>query len=343
MASNHDKIVVVDNEYAIVGGRNVSKDYFVDPEDHPTAYRDCDVLIRSADVAASLDAAFTEEFFMLKQYEIEKNLGLPIHIRNEMMTAYAAMDSWIRGNGAYVAPKTADAKTLKAVEEYNAELAVYKHMINFDGFDPMKGAHDAPVKIIDKNSLVGSRNDITDQLVRFIDSCKHEVIIQNPYVVLTERAEAALKRASRRGVRVILHTNSPISTDSAATQAMFYRDWKRILKEIPTAAIYVFYGQRKLHAKTFTFDGKVGIVGTYNMDYISEEVNSEVVAAISHRPFTLELRSGIMKNIAESKKYEIQMNEKGEAESVLGPDDMKTKNLWIIKTLSRLGFAKYII
>ncbi len=58
ISSNHDKIIVVDSEYSIIGGRNVSKDYYLDSSDHSGAYRDCDVLIKDVTVAKELRSAF---------------------------------------------------------------------------------------------------------------------------------------------------------------------------------------------------------------------------------------------------------------------------------------------
>lgn len=342
MASNHDKIVVVDEEYAIVGGRNISKDYFVNPPDHPTAYKDCDVVIHDSDIAKQLDIAFVEEFAQLKQYDIIEHPDISCALRME--AACKAMETFISRKGLYnFQTPQPDKKVTKALGEYNKELSDYKHMTGYAGFQPLKGAHECPVKIIDKDSIAGARNDITDQIVRFIDSSKSEIIIQNPYVVLTERAEAALIRASKRGVRVIMHTNSPVSTDSLATQAMFYSDWKRIMKAIPTMQIYVFVGQRKLHAKTFVFDGKVSVIGTYNMDFMSEEINSEVVAAMNSKEFATEHRTDIMGDLKLCKQYQIQIDAKGEANSVFGPDDLKTSKSWMIKLMSKLTLFKKII
>lgn len=343
MSSNHDKIVVVDDEYAIVGGRNISKDYFVEPEDHPSAYRDCDVLIHSAEVAKSLDTAFTEEFAGLKQLSIARDaLGNIDVMSKELETAWNAMDSWIR-TGKPFAPKSPDARTAKALKTYNAELALYKHMVGYQQFNYLANAMEGPVKIIDKHSMSGPRNDITDQIVRFMDGARREIIIQNPYVVLTERAENALKRAAKRGVPIYIHTNSPVSTDSAATQAMFYRDWKEILRDIPTCRIFTYYGTRKLHAKNFVFDGQIGVVGTYNMDYLSEEVNSEVVAAINCRDFAQQLRNDIVTDLSNSKEYLIKRLPNGDVEAVFGPDNLEGKNFWIIKTLAFLGWLRPVI
>ncbi|HOT26945.1 MAG TPA: phospholipase D-like domain-containing protein [Candidatus Ozemobacteraceae bacterium] len=343
MASNHDKILVVDGEYSVVGGRNISSHYFVDPEDMPTAYRDCDVVVRSTDVADQLDKAFDEEFTERKQTNIVADLWGNIDVMSkELELAFAAMGAHITGS-VFTPSQGLDSRRAKALEEYRAELAGYKHMKGFSGFDPFAGSHEAPVKIIDKHSLAGPRNDITDCLIKFIDGSRSEIVMQNPYVVLSDRVMAALKRASARRVRIIVHTNSPVSTDSLATQAMFYADWKNILKNLPTARIFTFAGQRKLHAKNFVFDNKVAVVGTYNLDSLSEEVNSEVVAAIKSRGFANELRTGIMSDISVSKEYRIEIDKNGDVKAVFGPDDLPGKKMWLMKALSKLTFLKSMI
>jgi len=140
-----------------------------------------------------------------------------------------------------------------------------------------------------------------------------------------------------------MHTNSPASTDSLATQAMFYADWKRIFKEIPGIRIFVYKGSNKLHAKNWVFDKKIGVVGTYNLDYLSEQVNSEVVVAIKSGEFAEQLRNEIFSDIEISAEYKVNVNEKGEVESVLGPDDLQGKKFWLLKTLSKFTIFKKLI
>ena len=343
MSSNHDKILVVDEEYAIVGGRNISIDYFLSRNDHPSSFRDCDVVIKNSEVAQQLSYAFDEEFAKKKTFVISKELWGNIDIMSDdLWAAYDVMESHIR-NEPFKMRKDANNKYVKAAAEWNSVVSEYKDLKDYTGFDPFENSYQCPVKIIDKHSLGGPRNDITDQMIKYIDGCKKEVLIQNPYVVLTDRMFAALKRAGERGVKVIIHTNSPYSTDSLATQAMFYADFKRIMKDIPGVRVFVFYKDGKLHAKNWVFDSKIGVVGTYNLDYMSEQINSEVVAAVRSTGFAKELRNEIMSDIADSKEYEVEVNDKGEVKTIVGPDDIPGKNFWLLKTLSKFTVFKKLI
>jgi putative cardiolipin synthase len=341
MASNHDKIIVIDDEYAIVGGRNVSRDYYLDPSDHDGAYRDCDVLIKNEQVALQLKQAFEEEFHGLVTNEISEGLIKVTTQEDKLNAAREAMASYLYGN--LLAPRSTDNKKFKNyLATFNKELAVNKKLSDYSAFGLYDSAVNAPVKIIDKNSFLGDRNDITEQVIKYIDGAKREVMIQNPYVVLSERMFNALKRADKRGTPIIMHTNSPASTDSLLTQAMFYADWKRIFEEIPSIKIYVYTGANKLHAKTWVFDRKVGVVGTYNLDYMSEQINSEVVAAVKSDEFAKQLRTSILSDVAISAQYKYGVNEDGVMESV-GPDDYQGKNYWILKLASKFSFLKFLI
>lgn len=343
IASNHDKIIVIDGEISIIGGRNVSMDYFLEPQDHPGAYRDCDVVVKSREVASQLAFAFDEEFAKLVTYKIGAELLGNIDVMSDQLTAgYDVMFSHMLNENLTI-PATANKKYKAAAQDYLKEMSGYNNLREYAGFDPFANSVDAPAKIIDKHSLGGPRNDITDQMVKYIDGCRTEVLLQNPYVVLTERMFAALQRAGKRGIPVILHTNSPSSTDSLATQAMFYADWKRIFKEIPNIRIYVYKGSNKLHAKNWVFDRKIGVVGTYNLDYLSEQVNSEVVLAIKSGEFAKQLRDEIFTDIGVSEEYRVAINDKGEVESVFGPDDLQGKKFWLLKLLSKFTIFKKFI
>lgn len=343
LASNHDKIVVVDNEIAIIGGRNVSMDYFLEPEDHPNAYRDCDVIIKSSEVARQLASAFDEEFTNFHSCAVSKELWGNVDPMCDTLNAARDVAYSHMLNERFTAPKGSNKKYLAAAAEFSKEISGYSHLRDLSGFDRFENSVEAPAKIIDKNSLGGPRNDITDQMIKYIDGCKREVVIQNPYVVLTDRMFAALKRAGRRGIPILMHTNSPASTDSLATQAMFYADYKRIFKEIPGIKIYVYKGANKLHAKNWVFDRKIGVVGTYNLDYISEQINSEVVAAIKSQEFAKQLRDGILSDISKSAQYQFTTTDKGEVESVFGPDDLQGKKFWLLKLLSKCTIFRKMI
>ncbi|HNV71345.1 MAG TPA: phospholipase D-like domain-containing protein, partial [Candidatus Ozemobacteraceae bacterium] len=202
MASNHDKIILVDGEYLITGGRNISKNYFVDPRDLATVYRDTDILIKSPIVAAQARRAFEEEFTSGGNFKIDKDLfGNVDDMHRHLDIAYQAMRRYLLGNGLYKLPEDNNLSkdTRKLVEKYTTELAQYKQLPGYASFRLFQGERAYPTRILDKHSRNGNRNEITPNLIALMDACKEEILIQNPYVVLTPESHAALKRANDRG------------------------------------------------------------------------------------------------------------------------------------------------
>ncbi|GMU58946.1 MAG: hypothetical protein AMXMBFR34_07090 [Myxococcaceae bacterium] len=61
LASNHDKILVVDGQRGITGGRNIAQDYFASPKDVKGSWRDMDVQVEGKEVAKGLVEAFDAE------------------------------------------------------------------------------------------------------------------------------------------------------------------------------------------------------------------------------------------------------------------------------------------
>jgi phosphatidylserine/phosphatidylglycerophosphate/cardiolipin synthase-like enzyme len=175
---------------------------------------------------------------------------------------------------------------------------------------------DADVRILDKTSSVGENPELlNDELITLVKACRKRIVIENPYVVLTKRALETLKAASANGVEIVLITNSPESTDSAATQASFVENWPAVLAQIPTMRIFVFTGEHKLHAKSATFDDVLSLVSTYNLDYISAKVNSEVMAAVWSPDFAVDLGASFVDDMADPendlREYTIRKNADG--------------------------------
>lgn len=321
-ASNHDKILLCDGEYLITGGRNISMNYFVDPRDVPTVYRDSDILIKSKIVAQQAKDAFDEEWKNQSNWTVTKDaFGNIDDMHRTLDLAYQSMRRYMLGQGLNKIDTTKVSKeTARLLETYNKELSGYKLLTDYAAFRLFEGQHPYPTRILDKNSSKGPRNDITFNLVGLMNTAEKEIIIQNPYVVLTPVAEEAIKRASKRGVRIVIQTNSPMSSDSLLTQALFIGDWRKILKENPTVEIYAYKLQNKLHSKCFVFDRKIAVIGTYNMDYVSEQINSEEVAVVKSAAFAGQLAHRIEEDMKNSFRYEIKVLPNGEVKTVFGPE-----------------------
>ncbi len=320
VASNHDKILLVDGKRVLTGGRNIGWHYFADPATHPTARRDSDVLLESAAVAGEARTAFEEEFHGLRAMELGSRGGRGEEdALDELETARRVMQRWLLGRGVH--DEEASRGALRSLRDLSDEVSAYRNLQGYMGFTRglWHGRRAFPTKVLDKHSFRRPKNEITGNMVRLLDAAEHSIHLQNPYVVLTRPVHEALKRASDRGVAITLHTNGPVSSNQPITQAFFLRDWKKLLRDMPTLRIFVYAGERCLHAKNIVIDDRIAAVGTYNLDPLSESVNGECMAVIESSTLARRLRERIDRDCAESREWTVRVRPDGVVETVAGP------------------------
>ncbi len=336
-ASNHDKIIIVDGKLSIIGGRNIGPDYFAGKGEYPIVYRDADILMEGPRIAASLKAAFEFEWNSKRNSVVKPDRWNLNQQRDRLEIAAQVMERYIKGRGLFDPSRTNLTDRQKEIlTELNGEISKFKNISKYSSYVMWGRETPLPVKIIDKYSSFGNMDGITPSLVAFFDAAREEIIIQNPYVVLTQEAWQALRRASARKVKIIFHSNSGASTDSLFPQAFLMNDWKQMLAEMPTCRLYVAPSQNeRLHSKTFVIDSKITIIGSYNMDPLSQESNSEVVAAVNDERFARETRDQIMKDMEVVLEYKIRIEPDGTITKVFGPEDHLDP-----KILKRMNFYR---
>ncbi len=315
VANNHDKLVR-SKTMAQTGGRNVAKDYLSDADalDEPV-YRDTCVLIEGEETSKEMGVAFEREFYQdevtFKQF---KDLFGNWRKRDgELIGAYVMMDGWVKGNLGFTRAELVAARTDRAAAKRLAARLVEQALERmpeagctrkvgwltkrslrrsarelvhhtalygaYPAFEASTDKHeDVEVKVLDRTSAAA--NQKRDQLTQAIRvaalSAQDRIRIHNPYVTLSEEAIACLELASKRGVKIELLTNSPASTDNTLTQAFFLEDWPRLCARIPNLKLFVLAGDQKLHAKSIEVDDVMTFVKSYNLDLLSECVNSEL-------------------------------------------------------------------
>lgn len=288
----HDKTLIVDGELAITGGRNMADEYF--DYDHAYNFRDRDALVIGAVVLA-----------MGKSFE--RFWASPLSVPVERL---------FRGVGLMQAQVTVDSE---AVQRVYRGLSVYAS--DPRNFEPqvraaLAGMSDAFPRIaaglawgrVDFLSDRPGKNDgrdglaggglTTEALAKLAEGARSELLIQSPYLVLSDPAMALLERLLRRGVVVRISTNSLASTDNLQAFSGYRSQRERLLamglrihEYRPDPAVQATVMQRyerlraeapvfALHAKTMVVDRSIVYVGTFNLDPRSENLNTEVGVVI---------------------------------------------------------------
>ncbi len=347
-ASNHKKIILIDSKFCLTGGRNIGPDYFGQVGEYPTIYRDTDIFMAGDNACQRLKDSFDIEWKVKTNSVVKPSTPNKNNGRDRIDIAYLVMDRYIKGKGLInpaILKKWSEPQ-IKILNELNAEISKFKGISGYANFELFPDAPKVPLKIIDKNSVSGDRNDIRPIFLKFVEAAKEEIVIQNPYVVLTQKAWDSLKAASARGVKIIMHSNSGGSTDSLFPQAFLLKEWQKMLVDMPTLRILVApTDKERLHSKTFVVDNHITAIGSYNMDPLSANYNAEAVAIVNDVDFAVETHQQIDKDIAKGfVEYEIKVDKDGKVHEVFGPKDhLDAKTMKKMKWYGKLGLIRPVI
>jgi phosphatidylserine/phosphatidylglycerophosphate/cardiolipin synthase-like enzyme len=174
----------------------------------------------------------------------------------------------------------------------------------------------------------------TDALLGEVRRARESVVIQSPYLVLTELGLGLFREAVARGVEVTILTNSLCSTDNleafngyqriredlleAGVEVYEYRPDAAIRKQLITAekqkrAGYVpVFG---LHAKSMVVDHRTVVIGTFNLDPRSANLNTECVAIMESKPMARQVEELMLEELASENAWHTTLNWNPDAEA----------------------------
>lgn len=295
----HNKTFIIDQKVAITGGRNIADEYF--DYDHEYNFRDRDILLIGKSVS-QMQSSF-ELFWQSK-------LSVPVTKMSKTRIAYKS-DAYEKLHQYACNPENFWPQVRKELDDFPVifqKLMASEAMIWSDN---VRFVSDFPGKNDGKSGLAGSGQS-TKELIALINQAKVSIDINTPYLITTDLGKRILRNAVKRGVKVRILTNSLSSTDNAEAFSGYQRDRAQLLKtgieiyefkpdaaerfEMMTGAL-----QKKmnftpifgLHAKSMVIDGRISVVGTFNLDPRSANLNTECFAVVDSK----ELSDGILSNM----------------------------------------------
>ncbi len=298
----HDKTFIVDGQVGITGGRNMADEYFDYDRDY--TFRDRDVLLLGAAVktmTANFEAFWSSRLAVPVESRYD-GWGL---LKKNVKVAAAEVRQVVRDLHHYAAQpenfspevRTAIATTPQAFDRLARELA----------WGPVDFIHDVPGKNSKRWSL-GGGGQSTAALAKLVTEAQTSILIQSPYLVMSDAARALFKSAVARGVKVRILTNSLASTDNIQAFSGYRNQRRQLLKmgldireTKPDPASRATLLSRvnapatppvfALHAKSMVVDGRIAYIGTFNFDPRSENLNTEVGAVIHHEGLARQLQA----------------------------------------------------
>jgi putative cardiolipin synthase len=272
----HNKSFTVDNQVAILGGRNIGDEYF--DADPALAFADLDVLLIGPvvkEVSASFDTYWNSDVV----YPINVLVGKAptpqqIEEKKEALQEFIATQK--------------DSPYLQALRSSDLAHKLREQSVRFY-WGNAKAIFDLPEKIHDNRSESDVR--LLHSFKPYGDRLEKELIIVSPYFVPGRQGVETLIKKQEKGAQVRILTNSLASTDVGMVHAGYAKYRKDLLK----AGIELYELNRKisrqerqekksaegsskasLHAKTFVQDRDLVFIGSMNLDPRSVLENTEI-------------------------------------------------------------------
>jgi len=283
----HNKTFTVDNRVSITGGRNIADEYF--GYDHKYNFRDRDVLLvgeTPKQIQKSFNLFWNDELSVPASQLLKNNTAPQIQPNFEKLHQYAC-------NPANFLPELREQIAMMP-SAFN--YAVNHNQVHW--LENVEYVSDAPGKN-DGKTFLGGSGIATDRLISLVQQAKHSVTIQTPYLITTDLGKGILKTLVDKGVEVKILTNSLASNDNFEAFSGYQRDRKKLLQT--GIRIFEFKPNAKikqkimstemsqqlskdpiftLHAKSMVIDDHTTIIGTFNLDPRSANLNTESIVIL---------------------------------------------------------------
>lgn len=300
----HNKAVIADNRFAIIGGRNIGNRYFGLSSDF--VQNDLDMLIGGPlvrDISTQFDEYWnSDESYPLLQVVPERADGPDLaEITASFDEAYRSFDAQL--SEFPLEPAHWDAFFGGLAESFaQGDGELYYDAPDIDRQEPTR--------------LYG-------QFKQFVGLARREVLISSPYFIPDQEFVDEMAALVRRGVRVVVVTNSLASNNHIVAHTG-YRHWRRkILKagvelyearlDAATIAYYStppFSGKELgLHTKAVVVDGRYGFVGSPNVDPRSMLLNTEMGVVVDDTDLAAQLRALILRDIGSKNSWRVSLTD----------------------------------
>lgn len=244
----HRKLILVDSQYLLTGGRNISDKYFTSGEAHH--YLDADFLLQG-NFGSSTQSMYDSFWERSKEFPL---LSEPEYAKNDVCDKDVIESS--------------SGESLEQFFSDGKEVALFQidHEAGSDlGYDMILSA-----------------------LMFLVENAKDSVVLAFGYFQLFNCLDSAVGRAVERGVKIRVIANSTkTNSDLVGFNPLFKRTCKRLLDMgvevfVPSSQKQLQHGCAKysLHYKAAVIDSRVAMVGSWNCMGTSVFYDAELSAVL---------------------------------------------------------------
>jgi phosphatidylserine/phosphatidylglycerophosphate/cardiolipin synthase-like enzyme len=338
----HNKTFIVDDKVVITGGRNIADEYF--DYDHEYNFRDRDILLigkESKNIKKSFNQFWNSPLSQnITTVVKEKPKNMYSKNKFENLHEYACN------------PDNFWPQIKQRIASLPTTFDKIKKSGDLVWLDDVKFISDMPGKNDESNGL-GGGGISTSALIDLVKNAKSSIEIQTPYLITTELSRNLFKEAVNRGVKVRILTNSLASTDNVEAFSGYQKDRNKLLKTgvrifefrpdaeertiIMTGELQEKLNHKPifgLHAKSMVIDNKITVIGTFNLDPRSANLNTECIVILNSGKVSKGVLNGMEIEFKPENSWETTLN--------FNPDS-KVNNYKRLKTWTRKLIPKEIL
>ena len=305
----HNKLFVVDNSFAVSGGRNIASEYFM--RSATANFIDLDVL-SSGPVVRELSSVFDGYWNSEHVFPI-MSLVSPVLVRETGDALRARFDELVHEAAPAVLERERDVlgNTPVAQQLDSGTLT--------QAFAPAQVFADTPDKVAGVSAARFDKT-VTGQTLALFATAREGVEIVSPYFIPGPMGLAMMQRATTAGGRVTLVTNSIGATD----EPLVHDHYARYRLEMLKAGVHIYevsatlssrsgrlgnFGRStgRLHAKAAVIDQRLLFVGSMNLDARSARANTEIGLVIESPELIRTASTTLFRNLLASGAYELRL------------------------------------
>lgn len=308
----HNKTFIVDDKVVITGGRNIADEYF--DYDHEYNFRDRDVLFMGKAVGG-VTASFTEFW--------NDPLSVPVlDLTDEVPNNVTEKARFDRLHAYACNPENFWPQVRTKIENLPSAFASIKKANELVWLDSVSFVSDIPGKN-DGSMGLGGGGISTSALMDLVKKAKRTIEIQSPYLITSELSRSLFSEAAQRGIKIRILTNSLASTDNVEAFSSYQSDRKNLLKtgvrifefkpdaeervRIMSSELQIALDYKPifgLHAKSMVIDGEIAVIGTFNLDPRSANLNTECITIIHSKQIAGKVLAGMEEEFKPGNSWE---------------------------------------
>jgi putative cardiolipin synthase len=300
----HNKAWIADGRLAIVGGRNIGDEYFNAAE--AANFHDLDLLLLGPAVQQASD--IFDSFW---------NSASAIPIKALAPRRRRSLRRLRRRLAKLVASDPA-APFLDRIARRASVDSLLGGAIVLHWTRQVRVVSDPPEKVRGQRSAEW----LMVTLYPIVTGAAQRLEITSPYFVPGDEGTAALVDLVKKGVSVVVLTNSLAATDVAIVHGGYAPSRVPLLKgkvqlfELQVQArsgnlSLLGSGGASLHTKAFTVDGLKGFIGSFNFDPRSASLNTEMGVLFEHPVLAREMANLFRREILPAASYRLSLGDDG--------------------------------